>query len=710
MQETVFKLTERPFSVDVRVERYFPAESIEAARTSIARTIERAEGCSLIVGPPGSGKTMLCHALAEQFADRFSSVFLSGGRLPSRKALLQAILFELGLPYRRMDEGELRLALIDYLSPRESESEGMLLLVDEAHTLSPKLLEELRLLTNLVRQGSPRVRLVLAGGAILEERFASPKLAAFNQRLTARGYLEPFSSEETQQFICAQLAAAGGTPDHIFTDKALRAIHRSTDGVARLINQLCDHALLLASAGTQPGQEPSPIDERGVEEAWADLQQLPMPWNMDRAPEGPLDGDSSTTVEFASTDSDSPGDEFDDELNEVDSERAQTVPFAPAEAAIDPSDQLDRIQGHLDSVEDDFQPAGSIGPQVELAFDKVDNPFGEEYANKDGGDIADEFDEDLGPVVDPSASPEMGGAPDKSGMPEESRASEGSDASDASGTLGRREAAPTVPGVKPPFTTALYNSDNLAFESPSSESPASEIPSSEMPLPEEASGPMPSAPLPPLESRPENPGWESVTESTPPQAENNLDASRMRTPATPSESMPEQTMPQGELPLAASGSQQEPAFDPASDPVYPPVGASTGDLASEAVDAVMPLASDPVATDPMAAAEAAEFQVHPSDLAPSLQLDAVARPDLQFDSGTVEPTSTSSLSTEAPIVDPVTVNPITAERTALDSMATPTPEATQETKPDAKAPARERKAKGSRRYGQLFSGLRKEGR
>jgi len=375
MQETVFNLNERPFSSDIRVERYFPGESIENARVAIARTIERAEGCSLIVGPPGSGKTMLCYVLAEQFRDQFDSVLLAGGRLPSRKSLLQAILYELGLPYRRMDEGELRLSLIDHLSPREGGPQGMLLLVDEAHTLSPKLLEELRLLTNLVRQGSPRVRLVLAGGAVLEERFASPKLAAFNQRLTARGYLEPFSSDETLQFIRAQLAAAGGEPDQIFTEKALRAIHRATDGVVRLVNQLCDHALLLAAAGSQGGEPPQAIDEPGVDEAWADLQQLPMPWNMDRAPEGPLGEEPATTVEFGSLD-----DDLEDFSDDDSSQSAPVVPFTPAEAAIsDPSDQLDQIQGQLDQVEDDFQPVGSAGPEVELAFDNVSDPFGEDY-------------------------------------------------------------------------------------------------------------------------------------------------------------------------------------------------------------------------------------------------------------------------------------------------------------------------------------------
>ena len=85
-----------------------------------------------------------------------------------------------------------------------------MLLVDEAQALPPALLDELRVMTNLVRGGVPRVRLVLAGSAALEEAFASLELESFSQRLSARCYLAPLSREETSQFIRAQVAASGG--------------------------------------------------------------------------------------------------------------------------------------------------------------------------------------------------------------------------------------------------------------------------------------------------------------------------------------------------------------------------------------------------------------------------------------------------------------------------------------------------------------------
>jgi len=230
----------------------------------------------------------LCRLLAARFQETFQVAMLSSTRVLTRKALLQNILFELKRPYRGMEEGELRLSLLDHLQPSEDCPNGILLVIDEAHALPLRLLEEVRMITNLVRDGQPRVRLVLAGGSKLEEKFASPKLASFNQRIAARCYLEPFGRDDTIDYVLSRLAAAGGNADAIFDDGALRAIFQATDGIPRLINQVCDHALVMAFAGGR-----SQIGATGIEEAWADLQQLPGPWHDD----SPVDT-AATSIEF----------------------------------------------------------------------------------------------------------------------------------------------------------------------------------------------------------------------------------------------------------------------------------------------------------------------------------------------------------------------------------------------------------------------------
>jgi hypothetical protein len=228
--------------------------------------------------------------LASQFHEQFDVVLPACARLCTRRALLQSILFELGLPYRSRDEGELRLSLLDHLLSKDDCPSGLLLLVDEAQTLPLPLLDELRVLTNLVRGSRPRVRLILAGSSSLEECFTDPELESFSQRLTARCYLGSFNREETSQFIRAQLAASSVMPDEIFAGDACTAVFEATDGVPRLVNQLCDRALVDENVEGR-----AKIDRHVIQAAWADIQQLPAPWD---TPEQSTLSASSRVIEF----------------------------------------------------------------------------------------------------------------------------------------------------------------------------------------------------------------------------------------------------------------------------------------------------------------------------------------------------------------------------------------------------------------------------
>ncbi|HJT36714.1 MAG TPA: AAA family ATPase [Pirellulales bacterium] len=366
MYENFFKFEQRPFAAAPRVDRYFPARAIESARQALSRSIERAEGAGLLIGPAGTGKTLLCQLLADRFRGQFAVSLLSNGHLNTRRELLQAILFELGLPYRRLEEGELRLSLIDYLSSDQSAGQGMLLLLDEAHTFSLRLLEEVRLISNMVRHGQPRVRLVLAGGPALEERFASPRLEAFSQRIATRCYLESLDYAQTQQYVVAQLTAVGAESQRIFTADALESIYRATDGVPRLINQVCDHALMLAFAGGR-----REIDASGIEEAWSDLQQLPTPWNdAAETPEPSVAGRDENFIEFGGLD------------EALASPLLETRPAAVA----DPSDAtllLRQIDEHIQEFEQDFVPAQASATPQPLEAYRTPDPFGERFEEEE---------------------------------------------------------------------------------------------------------------------------------------------------------------------------------------------------------------------------------------------------------------------------------------------------------------------------------------
>ena len=264
----------RPFAAAPDASRYFPASAIEEARQRIARSIQRGEGPVLAIGATGLGKTMLLEVVAQQFRDQLRPVTLMGGQLCTRRALLQMMLFQLDLPYKDMDESELRLSLLAYLQSGGTDPRQILLLVDEADALPPRLLEELRALTNLSCGGQLLVHLVLAGNSTLEEQFADPELALFSQRVSARCYLSAFGREETFQYVRAQVAAVGADPQALFTDDGLEAIFAATDGVPRLVNQLGDQLLWMV---TETGY--APLDGQIVQQAWSEQQQLPAPWN-----------------------------------------------------------------------------------------------------------------------------------------------------------------------------------------------------------------------------------------------------------------------------------------------------------------------------------------------------------------------------------------------------------------------------------------------
>jgi type II secretory pathway predicted ATPase ExeA len=376
MYESHFLLSHRPFAAAPCADAYIPTGSLELSRQTLIRCIDRAEGPGLVVGPAGTGKSLLFQILASHFRGRFQVAHLSGARLATRRALLQNILFELKLPYRDLDEGELRLSLVDHLEPRSGGTDGLLLLVDEAHTLPLRLLEEIRLLTNLVRNGQSRVRLILAGGMALEERLTSPKLESFHQRIAARCYLQPFGRDETIHYVKEQIRRCGASAESVFTADAQAAIHIATDGIPRLINQVCDHVLMLAALGGQ-----RQIDAGGIEEAWADLQQLPLPLHEEPMLAGTRSGGQGGIVEFG-------------QLGDAPAIVAGTVGPDMADAAVA---NLDSISRKLDSLQNDgrpaaparsqiagdFSPAQESNTEVELFFHGAHDPFGNHWEEEE---------------------------------------------------------------------------------------------------------------------------------------------------------------------------------------------------------------------------------------------------------------------------------------------------------------------------------------
>ena len=297
MYEQAFNFTQRPFSICPAPAEFYRGQSHQQAVEATRVCVERRNGPVVLIGSVGSGKSLTMQVIGEEHAQTFDVVSIECSRLEQRSELLQSILFGLGLPFREMSEGELRLSLIEHLKTGNGSNEGMLLLVDEADRLSIELLDELRLITNVVRDGRSQVQLVLAGTQRLEESLNDPRLASFNQRVASRNFLQNLSHAEVGDYISEHIARAGGTSGSVFDDCAIAEIARCTDGCPRLINQVCEKSLVEAAESSR-----SSIDQFVVQQAWAKLQNLPAPTSSQPSSDGSYGcaSDSESVVEFGS--------------------------------------------------------------------------------------------------------------------------------------------------------------------------------------------------------------------------------------------------------------------------------------------------------------------------------------------------------------------------------------------------------------------------
>ncbi len=274
MYEEFFGLQRRPFSATPDANCFVPLETHQGVLDALAVACERGQGIGVLTGEAGLGKSLVGLRLAFELQPTFATAFLGHSAYATRRALLQAILFELNRPYDRMSEQELRLELMSTLKSLRSERQGFVLIVDEAHRLSMPLLDEVRLLTLLAEGGEPLARVVLIGNRDLEERLVDPELSAFNQRVACQVDLAPLTQVESLEYLSASLEFAGGEVEETFTEEALAFLAKAADGVPRCLNHLADHSLLLAFV-----TERRPVSAEIVREALDDLKQLPLQWN-----------------------------------------------------------------------------------------------------------------------------------------------------------------------------------------------------------------------------------------------------------------------------------------------------------------------------------------------------------------------------------------------------------------------------------------------
>jgi type II secretory pathway predicted ATPase ExeA len=264
MYERHFGLERRPFRTSADADCYYPATTHEQALAQLTQGLAGDEGLVLLTGGPGMGKTLLCHRLlADLGADRVSS-FLTNSHFPGCAGLLQALLYDLSLPYEGRGEQELRLALTDWLLQNYGSGRRAVFVIDEAQNLRPEHLEELRLLSNLEAKDGRAVQVLLAAQPRFLDVLKRTELAGFRQRLTVQVELQALELHEAVDYLVHHLRWAGG--EGIMSDEALEVLARGSGGVPRLLNQAAPQAMLLAfTAGA------SQVDAEAAHEALAIL-------------------------------------------------------------------------------------------------------------------------------------------------------------------------------------------------------------------------------------------------------------------------------------------------------------------------------------------------------------------------------------------------------------------------------------------------------
>ena len=243
MYESFYGFKEKPFTLTPDPRYFYPSRAHREALDHLLYGIREREGFIVITGDVGTGKTTLCRAILQQLEEGTVTALILNPIL-SEDELLRAILRDFGLTAAGHTKNELIAELNEFLLQTIVAGRRAVLIVDEAQNLPHKLLEQIRLLSNLETERDKLIQIILVGQLGLLRHLASPGLKQLNQRVSVRYRLPPLTYQETCQYVYHRLMVAGGTAGVSFSAGALRAIYTFSQGVPRLINLAADRALL----------------------------------------------------------------------------------------------------------------------------------------------------------------------------------------------------------------------------------------------------------------------------------------------------------------------------------------------------------------------------------------------------------------------------------------------------------------------------------
>jgi general secretion pathway protein A len=238
-----YRLSHAPFDITPNPRFLFHSTKHREAFNHMLYGIRERKGFVQLTGEVGAGKTTLCRALLEQLDSNFSTALILNPVL-SADELMQAIATEFGLNVKGRDRLETVSIIGEFLLKQIEQGKETVLIIDEAQGLTEDLLEQVRLLSNIETDDRKLLQIVLMGQPELRERLNSPRLKQLRQRITVRFHLAALTRVEVVQYIQHRLHISGANGVPFFTPAALWRVFNYSKGVPRLVNAVCDKALL----------------------------------------------------------------------------------------------------------------------------------------------------------------------------------------------------------------------------------------------------------------------------------------------------------------------------------------------------------------------------------------------------------------------------------------------------------------------------------
>ena len=258
---SAYGMSENPFHVSPNPQYLYMSSATRSALSELIYGIQTQRGFILLTGEAGTGKTTLIHHLLGWLQQRcIPTAYVFNSHLGAQD-LIEFILHEFGIPSPVDNKGDSLVALNKWLIERHRVGETPVLILDEAQGLSISVLEEIRLLLNLEVPQGKLLQIVLVGQPELEEKLKRRDLRQLRQRITLRCRLNRLSLEETGNYIASRLKTAGSTGGELFPPATVEAIYRCSSGIPRVVNLLCEHALIGAYAEELPVVPPQIVAE-----------------------------------------------------------------------------------------------------------------------------------------------------------------------------------------------------------------------------------------------------------------------------------------------------------------------------------------------------------------------------------------------------------------------------------------------------------------